>query len=225
MSKQVAPGWLARCRRWLGWDFDYRRAYRKSDLARDWWSIVGPASREEFEALGCGKLQALVDLGLTPASRILDVGCGTGQLTGALLDYLGPEGLYHGTDIAPEAIACCKQRYRRPNVFFTSNAMTSVPIEGVVFDFIYFGSVFTHLYPDEVRLLLADVLRLLAPDGSIVADVFVGTPGGNRGMVVVERGAFLAMLDELGLHAEVVKDWAWQPGVGRTIYRIRTSRR
>ena len=37
-------------RRWLRRDFDYRTAYRRADLGRDHWTIVGPATREEHEA-------------------------------------------------------------------------------------------------------------------------------------------------------------------------------
>ena len=108
----MKSGWLARiaatlgrCRTWLRRDFDYQAAYRRADLGRDYWSIVGPASRDEFEALGRGKRQILIDLGLTPSSRVLDVGCGTGQLTEALLDFLSPDGRYCGTDIASEAVS------------------------------------------------------------------------------------------------------------------------
>jgi SAM-dependent methyltransferase len=114
-----------RCRyhRWLGGDFDYRSAYRKADLGRNYWRIIGADSQEEFEALGRAKLKLLVGLGLTSRSRVLDVGCGTGALTEVLLDYLGPQGLYYGTDLALEAVAFCEQKYRRPNFCFRTNEL------------------------------------------------------------------------------------------------------
>src|SRR5262249_44614789 len=98
---------------WLRRDFDYRTAYRQADLERDYWSIVGPKTKDEFQDLARGKFQLLLAQGLTPDKRILDVGCGTGQLTEALADYLSPAGLYYGTDIAPEAIAFCRGKFRR----------------------------------------------------------------------------------------------------------------
>jgi SAM-dependent methyltransferase len=79
LLRRVGKSLLGRCRAFLGAGFDYRAAYRRADLTRDWWSIVGPATREEHEALGRGKRQQLIDQGMTPDSRVLDVGCGTGQ--------------------------------------------------------------------------------------------------------------------------------------------------
>jgi ubiquinone/menaquinone biosynthesis C-methylase UbiE len=227
----MKSGWLARivaalrrCRGWLGGDFDYRAAYRRADLQRDYWSIVGPASRAEFEALGRGKRQVLIDLGLMPSSRVLDVGCGTGQLTEALLDYLGPGGRYCGTDIAPEAITFCRRRFDRRNFVFLLSEMTRLPIAEESFDFVYFGSVFTHLYPREVRDLLFDVKRLLATDGQVIGDVFVGAApegfAGNRGMVVFDRTCLVETFRETGLDFRPLRNWTWQPGVERVIYRF-----
>ncbi|MBI1915953.1 MAG: class I SAM-dependent methyltransferase [Planctomycetes bacterium] len=215
---------LGRCRTWLRRDFDYRAAYRRADLDRDYWSIVGPASRDEFEALGRGKRQVLIDLGLTPSAWVLDVGCGTGQLTEALLDFLGPDGQYCGTDIAPEAVSFCRQRFDRPNFVFLQSEMTRLPIEDADFDFVYFGSVFTHLYPGEIRDLLRDVKRLLGADGQVVGDVFVGDApdgfAGNRGMVILDRGHLLGTFRETGLDFAPLRSWTWQPGIERVIYRF-----
>ena len=44
----------ARLRRWIAGPYDYRRAYRLVDLERDYWSIVGPSTEEEFFRLGLG---------------------------------------------------------------------------------------------------------------------------------------------------------------------------
>src|SRR5207237_10288262 len=114
--------------------FACQAACGRAALVRVYGSIVGPASRDEFEALGRGKRQILIDLGLTPSSRVLDVGCGTGQLTEALLDFLSPDGRYFGTDIAPEAVSFCRQRFQRPNFVFLQSEMTRLPIEGDAFD-------------------------------------------------------------------------------------------
>jgi SAM-dependent methyltransferase len=166
--------------------FDYVRLYASADLDRDHWSIVGPGSRAEFEELGRGKLRALIEQGMTPTSRVLDIGCGTGQLTGPMADYLAPQGFYLGTDIAPQAIDYCKKRFVRPNFRFLVNDMTRLPIDGR-FDVIFLGSVLTHLYPGEVGPLLGEVARLLEERGFALADAFVtDEPAGHcghRGMV------------------------------------------
>jgi SAM-dependent methyltransferase len=226
-----------RCHRWLGGDFDYRVAYRKADLDRSPWTVIGASTKEEFDTLGRVKKQLLIGQGLTPDSRVLDVGCGTGALTIPLLDYLSPRGLYHGTDIAPEAIAFCREHFRRPNFVFECNDLTRLPIEGIQFDFIYFGSVFTHIYPDEIRDLLVEVARLLDPRGLIIGDLFVD-PGidrfrGDRGMVVINEDYLHERLAATGLAYELLgggrcapedhdsyRKWPCTPQTRRLTYKL-----
>lgn len=215
-----------RCRTWFGRDFDYRTAYRKFDLTRDHWTIVGPKTREAHEEFGQGKRQFLVAQGLTPRSRLLDVGCGTGQLTEHLLDYLSSEGVYYGTDIAPEAVAFCREKFNRPNFFFLQNEMTWVPLTGLVFDFIYLGSVFTHLYPEEIRALLLDLKRLLAPGGVLIADVFLATAQRfvrGRGMVILDEARVAELFEATGLSTAKLHEWDWQPGVRRTVFQFKAE--
>lgn len=225
-------GWLpdrihALLRRWLVGRYDYRAAYRKVDLERDYWSIVGPTSEGEFASLGQGKRQLLIDLGLTPDSRVLDVGCGTGQLTVALEEYLSPKGSYLGTDIAPEAVAFCQRRFRRPNFHFLQSKMTCVPIEDGRFDFIYFGSVFTHMYPREIRAMLPNIRRLLATGGRVIADAFLADVAagsrGNRRMVVIDEAHLLETFAAAGFAHEVVNSWPCEPGVRRSIFQLRPA--
>jgi SAM-dependent methyltransferase len=204
-----------RCRRWLGGDFDYQAAYRKAPLDEAYWKIIGAETREEFEALGRVKRQLLVGLGLTPEGRVLDVGCGTGTLTATLEKFLGPEGLYYGTDVADEAVAFCRRRFTRPNFVFARNELTRLPIEGIQFDFIYFGSVFTHVYPEEIRDLLVEVKRLLAPMGLVVADLFVDPDvarfRGDRGMVVIGEPHLHELFAATGLRHELFGTWPCTP--------------
>jgi SAM-dependent methyltransferase len=205
-------------------DIDYRRWYARHDLGRDWWTIVGPASRAEYDRLGAVKLGLLRDLGLRPDSRVLDVGCGTGLLAAALESFLDERGRYCGTDLGPEAVAFCRARFRRPNFAFLVNGPTSLPLAGEAFDFIVFYSVFTHTFPDETALLLAEARRLLADGGVIFADLFVSPLvsrwAGNRGAVEVNRECFLALVAGCGLRAEVVLDQPWQRFARRLFFRL-----
>jgi ubiquinone/menaquinone biosynthesis C-methylase UbiE len=202
----------------------YQDAYRKADLEADYWSIVGPSSPEEFTALGEGKKKLLIDRGLAPSSRVLDVGCGTGQLTAALDGYLSDAGKYVGTDIAPEALQFCRKRFPRPNFRFVLNEMTRVPIEGESFDYIFFGSVFTHMYPAEVTAMLTDMQRLLADGGSIVADAFfapgIGTSKGERGAVVIDEALLMQCFERAGYGHEIIDVYEWAPGVQRANFHL-----
>ena len=147
-------------------EFDYRRLYANADLHKDYWSVVGPADRHEFAKLGSVKLKYLIDLGLTPDSRVLDAGCGTGLLATTLAGYLHDNGCYVGSDIAAEAIQFCRaDASAGQNFGFIRQEMTEIPLHDVAFDAIVFYSVFTHTFPDETILLLAEARRLLASGG------------------------------------------------------------
>ncbi len=195
-------------------DIDYHKVYATADLGRDFWTVVGPSTREEFERLSQVKLQHLIDLGLTPDSHLLDVGCGTGQVTVAAEKFLSDRASYFGTDLGEEAIAFCKKTYRRPNFRFAANEMTSLPNPGKKFDLVCLFSVFTHTYPDETVLLLAEIKKLLAPKGQIFADVFTSPLTdrytGNRGAVELNREHFLRLVALTGMSAEVHMSGDWK---------------
>jgi SAM-dependent methyltransferase len=202
-------------------DVDYRRWYSTWNLQRDYWSIVGPATKEEYDRLGRVKLKLLIDLGLEPESRVLDVGCGTGQLAAALEGFLGQHGLYAGTDISPEAITFCRPRFRRPNFSFHVCEMTKLPSLAERFDFIVFFSVFTHTYPRETALLLQEASRLLADDGVIFADVFtaplIDEYAGDRGAVEINPDYLMHLVADSGLQAELI-DMQPRPQLGQRLF-------
>jgi SAM-dependent methyltransferase len=208
----------------LDGEFNYHDIYHNADLSKDYWSVSGPPSEGEFERLMPIKLNLLKDVGLTPDSRLLDVGCGTGLLTTAAERFLSDRGLYYGTDLAPEAISFCKNRFRRSNFHFLVSGMTEVPIQGVEFDVVAFYSVFTHTYPGETALLLAEAKRLLAPNGVIFADLFtsplVAREAGSRYAVENNREHVLRLIALAGLKAEKVMDSPWNGQARREFFKF-----
>ena len=208
----------------LDGEFNYHDIYANADLTRDFWSVSGPPSAAEFERLIPIKLKLLTDLGFTTDGKLLDVGCGTGLLTTAAERFLTDKGVYWGTDLAPEAVEYCKTRFTRPNFHFVANGMTTIPISGVQFDAIVYFSVFTHTYPDETALLLAESKRLLAPGGFIFADLFasplVRRHAGSRYAVEVNRTDTLRLAEAIGLKAELVMDSAWKGKARREFYKF-----
>jgi SAM-dependent methyltransferase len=202
-------------------NIDYRRWYSTWDLQRDYWTIVGPATKEEYDRLSRVKLQLLIDLGLEPESKVLDVGCGTGLLAAALHDFLNERGQYAGTDISPEAIAFCRSRFRRSNFSFHVSEMTKLPALTAHFDFIVFFSVFTHTYPRETALLLHQASQLLADGGIIFADVFtaplIDESVGDRGAVEINPDYLMGLLADSGLHAELI-DMQPRPQLGQRLF-------
>lgn len=139
-------------------------------------------------ARACDIRTELTDRGLRPEHRVLDIGCGIGNLAIGLKEYL--RGGYDGVDIHPEAIAWCQQaitprypafRFHRADV--SSNAYNPgghlaaaayrFPFPDRTFDFIFLASVFTHMMPDAVERYLHEISRLLTPDGTCVESYFL----------------------------------------------------
>jgi SAM-dependent methyltransferase len=208
-------------------DIDYHSVYRTANLDENHWWVVGAYhSKAEYEKSSRERLGMLTGFGLTPDSHVLDVGCGTGQMAGAMLDYLTPRGRYAGTDIGVEAIRFCNRTFRRPNFAFEVGGLTTVPFaENGTFDLAIFFSVFTHTFADETALLLAEAKRLLKPGGVIIADVItselVERGAGHRGEMVVNKDHFLRLAAMLGYTAEVLGRWPWNRHAERFMFKLR----
>jgi SAM-dependent methyltransferase len=130
----------------------------------------------------------LTSRGLRPEHRVLDIGSGIGILALSLVGYL--RGGYDGVEIHPEAVTWCQRAITRRHPTFRFHradlASSAYNPHGLVlasayrfpfpdqsFDFIFLGSVFTHMLPDPVEHYLHEISRLLAPDGVCVASYFL----------------------------------------------------
>lgn len=151
---------------------------------------VGPL--RSFETSGAefmAYLQLLCKL--QPRERVLDIGCGCGQMALHLLDYLDEqEGSYAGVDIHRPSINWCR-RYiggARPNFEFQYLDVKSdaynpsgrhraenlrFAFADQEFDVILLKSVFTHMRPPEVENYLGEVARLLSKRGRTLATFFL----------------------------------------------------
>jgi SAM-dependent methyltransferase len=104
------------------------------------------------------RMAVLCEIGVTKDSKVLDFGCGTGQLLSFLQrsDY---EGEYVGYDISPEAIELA--RSVRPAGRFEVRNILEQPIEER-FDYILVSGVFNNLISDNRAFFEAISRRLMA---------------------------------------------------------------
>ncbi|MBX9624308.1 MAG: class I SAM-dependent methyltransferase [Gemmataceae bacterium] len=208
-------------------DIDYHHVFRTADLAANSWWVVGAYhSQEEYKRSSEARRVMLVGQGLTPDSRVLDIGCGTGQMAMALEGYLSDRGAYYGTDIGREAVEFCRRTYRRPNFVFDVGGMTAVPFPDAAgpLDLAVFFSVFTHTFVDESALLLAECGRLLGPQGAVIADVIasplVARGAGHRGEMRVNRDHFLRICRAVGFQPKVIATFPWAADAERLLLRL-----
>jgi ubiquinone/menaquinone biosynthesis C-methylase UbiE len=122
---------------------------------------IGPWFRYTQD-LAIGALQ------LTPSSRVLDVGCGTGAAV-LRMATLVPAGKAYGIDISPAMIA--RAQSKLPNqlalqVEFRCAASDAIPYPDGSFDHALCTNSFHH-YPDPLRSL-AEISRVLTPGGQLV---------------------------------------------------------
>jgi SAM-dependent methyltransferase len=127
--------------------------------------------------------------GLNPHMRMLEIGSGYGRIPVALTEYL-TTGEYHGMDISAEAVLWCKKKIesRYPNFKFQHADIYNkqynpvgkfqaveykFPFENGTFDFIFLGSVFTHMFPNDVDNYLKEISRLLKPQGRCFITYFI----------------------------------------------------
>jgi SAM-dependent methyltransferase len=105
--------------------------------------------------------------GLSPAHRILELGCGTGMLAEYLSDTLGAS--VHGIDYAPDAITQAQERTasKRDRLSFAVGNMDSLEGDPQSFDAVL--SVDSLYMPRSLSHTLARLRDLLAPGGQVLA--------------------------------------------------------
>lgn len=108
---------------------------------------------------------------------VLDVGCGTGTLAVAAARMVGPTGRVSGVDPAPRQIARARTKAARAGVQvdFRPEGIESLRFEDGTFDVVLSTLMFHHL-PEELRRKgLAELRRVLRPEGRLVlADFDLG---------------------------------------------------
>jgi demethylmenaquinone methyltransferase/2-methoxy-6-polyprenyl-1,4-benzoquinol methylase/phosphoethanolamine N-methyltransferase len=99
--------------------------------------------------------------------RVLDIGCGTGNLTVTARRYAGPAGSVVGIDASPEMIDVARKKAKRmrSDVNFELGLIEQLAFPDATFDVVISRLVIHHL-PDELkRRGFAEAFRVLKPGG------------------------------------------------------------
>jgi ubiquinone/menaquinone biosynthesis C-methylase UbiE len=103
----------------------------------------------------------------TGALRVLDAGCGEGNLVDELLEKLSTQAHVTGIDINPDEIKICRDRYAGiARVTFDVGDARALPYPDASFECVA-AHQFLNLFPD-IQPVLSDVRRVLTRGGSLV---------------------------------------------------------
>ena len=103
------------------------------------------------------------------AGRWLDVGCGTGALTEAVLDATNPVAVV-GIDSSPDFLSVAQTRIADPRARFEVGDARALPATSDGYDAVVSGLVL-HFVP-EPRLAVAEMVRATRPGGAVGAYVW-----------------------------------------------------
>jgi SAM-dependent methyltransferase len=106
--------------------------------------------------------QVLGLAGLQPGMRVLDVGCGSGEVAFVAARLVGPDGAVIGVDRDPAAIAYARSRTSLDNVRFLATDAAELDLD-VPIDAVVGRQVLMHLA--EPAVVLRHLRGLLAPGG------------------------------------------------------------
>lgn len=104
------------------------------------------------------RMAVLCEIGVGKHSRVLDFGCGTGQLLSYLQRSLDFEGEYVGYDISPDAIALARSIH--PSGRFEVRNILQEPADEK-FDYVLLSGVFNNLISDNRAFFEAISRRLM----------------------------------------------------------------
>lgn len=127
----------------------------------------------------------LAEQGLTPDSALLDWGCGAGRLAIGVIETWGGIARYDGIDVQEDLVTWATRHVARDAISFMhvdiANARYNrngsrerrIPGDSSAYDAIYGYSVLSHMDASEVSDYLAEIRRLLRPDGFAWLTAFV----------------------------------------------------
>ncbi len=129
---------------------------------------------------------------IKPGDHILDVGCGTGDLTLLAQERTGSTGQASGIDASPEMIEVArgKAKRRRSAVDFRVGLIEQLPFPAASFDVVLSSLMMHHLPADLKSQALAEIRRVLKPNGRLLIIDFKGLLEAQNVVALVKEAGF-----------------------------------
>ncbi|HEX6778063.1 MAG TPA: methyltransferase domain-containing protein [Ktedonobacterales bacterium] len=139
-----------------GWRYDLMEWYH------DTFSFRGKLRELRQRTANLAQLQS--------GEQVLDVGCGTGTLALEVQERLDSAGRVAGIDPSPEQIARARTKAARRNapIEFQVGVIEQLPFPDQAFDVVFSTLMMHHLPAPTKRQGLAEIARVLKPDGRLI---------------------------------------------------------
>jgi ubiquinone/menaquinone biosynthesis C-methylase UbiE len=151
--------------------------------------VENPRWYELASAIGFGGQRrrvydGLVRLGgVRPGDRVLDVGSGTGYLSGRAALAAGPAGSVEGIDPSPPVVAYANE-HAPPNATFRSAGAERLPYDDASFDAVVSCLAVHHIPPEDRGPAFAEMYRVLKPGGRLLVADF-RPPAGRLSRIAI----------------------------------------
>jgi len=182
----------------------------------------------EFKQNGLDAFRRMLDFGLQPTDRILDIGSGIGRKTLPLVDFL-VGGSYEGIDPIASHVKWCSEKItpRYSNFRFQKidvwgkyyNPKGSIkpseyifPFRDGEFDFVILGSVFTHMFSTDMQHYVDEIARVLKRGGKGLITFFLLNPQSES--LMAEGKSTLNMIYEYDNHSKACDPNGLETAVG-----------
>ena len=185
---------------------------------REYWDRFAKLYRpflRGFESNLYEKLYGRILRELQPEMHVIEIGCGSGQLSIPLSPSVAS---WDATDFSPAMIAEAEKRPHGENLSFYVRSASDLPYEHSTFDTAVAANVL-HVMPHPERAL-RELRRVLKPGGLLIAPTYVH---GNRS----GAGARLKLMERSGFHVyhlwtakeyiAFVEDFGFQVRIGTII--------
>lgn len=192
-------------------------------------TAVGDLSAKRARRIGKLQFDYLVEHGLAPQHRLLEIGCGNLRAGQHLIRYLKP-GHYYGVDISHEVLIAAQRTVaergltRKLPYLVAVRDMSFAFLPDDAFDVVHAHSVFSHAPLSVIEDCFAHIGRVMKPDG-FFDFTFKRTEGREYGKL---REDFYYRTDTLvsaaaahGLRAALMEDWE---RLGHSQSKIRVRR-